>query len=46
MKSRWLYTDAAPWPATPAKWKCRVIYRVGDQRIGQWSNEVAFTVGG
>ena len=40
------YTDTAPLPAMPAKWKYRAIYRVGDQRVGVWSKEVAITVGG
>ena len=40
------YTDTTPLPATPTKWKYRGIYRVGDQRVGLWSNEVSITVGG
>ena len=40
------YTDTAPLPATPVKWKYKGIYRVGDQRVGLWSNEVSITVGG
>jgi hypothetical protein len=28
------------------KCKYRSIYRVGDQQLGQWSNEVSITVGG
>lgn len=40
------YTDTAPFPATPAKWKYRAIYRKGDARVGQWSGEEAITVGG
>lgn len=40
------YTDTAPFPATAAKWTYRAIYRVGDQRVGQWSNPVSITVGG
>lgn len=36
-----------PWgEATPAKWTYKTIFRVGDQRIGQWSDEVSITVGG
>jgi len=38
------YTDTTPHPATPAKWTYRGIYRVNDQRVGQWSNEVSITV--
>ena len=40
------YNDTAPPPATPTKWKYRAIYRVGDARVGQWSNEVSLTAGG
>ncbi|MBI5687476.1 MAG: hypothetical protein HZC54_20580 [Verrucomicrobia bacterium] len=40
------YTDTTPLPTTPAKWKYKAIYRVGDQRVGVWSQEVAITVGG
>jgi len=40
------YTDTCPPPATLVKWKYRAIYRVGDQQVGQWSNEMSITVGG
>jgi len=40
------YTDTAPLPATPTKWKYRAIYRVDDHQVGVWSNEVCITVGG
>ena len=40
------YTDTTPFPAAPAKWTYRAIYRVGDQRVGQWSKPVSVTVGG
>jgi hypothetical protein len=40
------YTDTASVPASPAKWKYRAIYRVGDDRVGQWSPEVSVPVGG
>jgi hypothetical protein len=30
-------TDTTPFPATPAKWTYRGIFRVGDSRVGQWS---------
>ena len=40
------FTAPEPLPATPAKWKYRAIYRLGDARTGQWSDEVAITVGG
>ena len=39
------YTDTAPFPATPTKWKYRAIYRVGDAQVGVWSNTVEITVG-
>jgi hypothetical protein len=34
-----------PPPATAAKWSCRAIFRVGDHRVGQWSDVVSITVG-
>jgi hypothetical protein len=37
------YTDTLA-PTAPAKWTYRGIYRVGDQRVGQWSNEVSINV--
>jgi len=40
------YVDTASFPATPTKWTYRAIYRVGDQRVGQWSKPVSVTVGG
>jgi hypothetical protein len=40
------YLDTTPAPATPAKWTYKAIFRVGDQRVGQWSDEVSITVGG
>ena len=39
------YTDTAPFPATATKWTYRAIYRVGDARVGQWSNPVSVMVG-
>ena len=39
------YTDTTPLPATPTKWIYRAIYRVGDDRVGQWSNPVTIMVG-
>ena len=40
------YVDTEPFPSAPAKWTYRAIYRVGDQRVGQWSKSVSITVGG
>lgn len=40
------YTDTAPFPATPTKWRYRAIYRVGDAQVGVWSNTVEIMVGG
>lgn len=34
------YVDTAPFPATPAKWTYKAIYRVADQPVGQWSKPV------
>lgn len=38
------YTDTTPFPATAEKWTYKAIFRVGDQRVGQWSDEVSITV--
>jgi hypothetical protein len=38
------YTDTAPFPATPAKWIYKAIYRVNDAQVGQWSNPVSVAV--
>ena len=40
------YFDTAAFPAAPAKWTYKAIYRVGDSQVGQWSAEVSVTVGG
>jgi hypothetical protein len=40
------YTDTTPFPATPAKWTYRGIYRVNDKQVGLWSKPVSVTVGG
>lgn len=37
------YLDTAPVPAA-AKWTYKAIFRVGDQRMGQWSDEVSINV--
>ena len=33
-------------PATAAKWTYKAIFRIGDQRVGQWSDEVSIIIGG
>jgi len=38
------YTDTHALPATPALWKYRAIYRLRDERIGQWSDTAQITV--
>jgi hypothetical protein len=40
------YLDTFQLPATPTKWTYRAIYRVGDRRVGVWSNPVTIIVGG
>ena len=40
------YTDTQPFPAAPAKWTYKAIYRVGDAQVGVWSLPVSVTVGG
>jgi hypothetical protein len=40
------YTDNQPFPTAPVKWTYRAIYRLGDNRVGQWSKPVSVTVGG
>ena len=40
------YTDNQPFPSAPVKWTYRAIYRLGDNRVGQWSKPVSVTVGG
>jgi hypothetical protein len=40
------YTDTQAFPAAPAKWTYRAIYRVGDDQVGLWSLPVSVTVGG
>lgn len=39
------YVDTTPFPATPAEWTYRAIYRVGDGRVGQWSQSASVMVG-
>ena len=38
------YVDFAPFPAAPAKWTYRAIYRVDDAQVGQWSAPASVTV--
>lgn len=40
------YVDIEPIPAAPTKWQYRAIYRIGDQRVGQWSAIASVIVGG
>ncbi len=40
------YTDTQPFPSAPAKWTYQAIYRVADNRAGQWSAPASVTVGG
>lgn len=39
------YTDTAPQPAAAVRWAYRAIYRVGDARVGLWSQDATVTVG-
>jgi len=40
------YVDTEAIPSQPTKWQYRAIYRVGDQRVGQWSAAASVIVGG
>ena len=40
------YTDTQPFPDPPAKWTYQAIYRMADNRVGQWSAPASVTVGG
>ena len=42
------YLDTAPLPAagTSAVWKCKAIYRLNDEQVGQWSDGVSVSVMG
>jgi hypothetical protein len=40
------YIDGTPLPATPQKWTYKAIFKLGDARIGQWSDEGSITIGG
>ena len=39
-------TDTTPAPATPVQWKYKAIYRLKDDRIGDWSTITPVAVGG
>ena len=39
-------TDTTPVPATPVQWKYKAIYRLKDDRIGDWSTITPVSVGG
>ncbi len=39
------YTDTQPFPASPARWTYRAIYRKADQQVGQWSQPASLIVG-
>ena len=39
------YSDTHPFPATPARWTYRAIYRKGDAQVGQWSQLASVMVG-
>jgi hypothetical protein len=32
-------------PAAPTKWTYRAIFRLDDQRVGQWSDDLSINVG-
>lgn len=38
------YLDTASAPAVAAKWTYKAIFRVGDQRVGQWSDPASINV--
>ena len=38
------YTDTQPFPANPARWTYKAIYRLNDAQIGIWSLPVSVTV--
>ncbi|MBI3414312.1 MAG: hypothetical protein HY043_03165 [Verrucomicrobia bacterium] len=42
------YLDTAPLPAPGARavWKCKAIYRLHDEQVGQWSDVVSVSVMG
>ena len=40
------YVDTQLFPAAPAKWTYKAIYRADDAQVGHWSQPVSVTVGG
>jgi len=38
------YTDTQPFPANPARWTYKAIYRLNDAQVGLWSLPVSVTV--
>ncbi len=40
------YLDTFPQPAALTKWTYRAIWRIGEDRVGLWSNPVTIIVGG
>jgi hypothetical protein len=39
------YLDTMPFPAQAARWSYKAIFRVGDERKGQWSDVATIAVG-
>ncbi len=39
------YLDTQNFPAAPAKWTYKAVFRLNDQRVGQWSDPVSVNVG-
>jgi hypothetical protein len=39
------YLDTQPFPAAPARWTYKAVYRLGESRLGQWSAPVSANVG-
>jgi hypothetical protein len=39
------FLDPESFPATPAKWTYRAVFRVGDASVGLWSDSISIAVG-
>jgi hypothetical protein len=39
------FTDPTPFPAVPAKWTYRAIFRLNNAQVGQYSSPVSIMVG-